>query len=123
MLKFIALFLISFSAFSSTSYHLTGTLVVKSAAPQKFEMIVEDGKTGTLELKKGKEVFTVEINPKKHNEELVDLSFFIFSNDGFKIKPRIITRLNHEGQVMVKDDKNVEVYRLNVIAQKNNLKI
>ncbi len=112
MIKFVALLLISLSAFANTSYRVMGTLSVKSSLPQKFEMIVEDGKTGSLEIKNGKDLLTIEISPKMHNEEAVDLSFLIFSADGLKIKPRMITRLNHAGEVMMKDDKNVEVYRL-----------
>lgn len=118
MIKFILLFMISFSAFSSTSFRVNATLIIKNASPQKFEMIVEEGKTGSLEGKKGKETLTFEVTPKKHNEDAVDLSFLIFSDDGFKIKARMITRLNHAGEVMVKDDKNVEVYRLTAIVQK-----
>lgn len=80
-------------------------------------LIVKEGEKGKIEMKKGNETTTFEVTPKKHGDDSVDLTFFVSDTNGVSARPRIISRLNHTGELTVSDDFDNEIYKLSALAE------
>ena len=117
MLKLLFVSLLSCSAFAGNAYRIKAEYSTKGSEPKQVMLIVKEGEKGTIETKKGSETSTFEVTPKKHDDDSVDLTFFFSESNGVTARPRIISKLNHTGEINVSDDFDNEIYKISALAE------